>query len=188
MFITTWVSYNFTLILDDVICIPIRLAFNLIFDTKTIDKMKNLIIILFTIVTIGCDNGQKNSNSTDIETTLIGKGNLHGAGEESIEQQRLIITDQDSWLSLLDQMNSVNNVSDSFAETEIDFSEFTVIAVFNEMKGTGGHRLELNVSSNSESIVVDITEISPEGMATTVVTQPYIIVKIPNSDLPIVFQ
>ncbi len=58
-----------------------------------------------------------------METTLIAKENLHGNGAEGISEQNLIISDQTTWNDLITQMNSVNNVSDNFTETDIDFSE-----------------------------------------------------------------
>ncbi len=42
--------------------------------------------------------------------------------------------------------------------------------------------------SNSENIIVNITKFAPEGNATTVITQPYNIVKIPTSELSIIFE
>ena len=85
-------------------------------------------------------------------------------------------------------MNSANNVSNSFTETNIDFSEYTVIAVFNQIKVNGGHSLELNIMSNSENIIVSVTNLGASGNATALITQPYHIVKIKNSDLPILFE
>ena len=85
-------------------------------------------------------------------------------------------------------MNSVNNVSDNFSETNINFSEYTILAVFDEIKGNGGHSLELSITSDSENIIVKVADLVPEGNATTVITQPFIIKKIQNSDLPIIFE
>jgi len=125
---------------------------------------------------------------TDLETTLIAKENLHGNGAEGISEQNLIISDQTTWNDLITQMNSVNNVSDNFTETDIDFSEYKIIAVFDEIKGNGSHSLELDIISNSENIIVNVTDLALEGNATTVITQPFHIVKISNSDLPIIFE
>ena len=85
-------------------------------------------------------------------------------------------------------MNAVNKVSDNFTETKIDFSKFTVIAVFDAVKTSGGHSIELDIKPNTENVVVEVSRKSPDGMATSVMTQPYHIVKIPKTDLPIVFQ
>ena len=121
-------------------------------------------------------------------STLIAKDNLFGNGDKGIIEQNLEITDQNTWDNLISQMNSVNSVSDNFSEIDIDFSQYKVIAIFDEIRGNGGHSLELNIMSNSENIIVNITDVVPEGNATTVITQPFNIVKILNSDLPIIFE
>lgn len=149
--------------------------------------MKNIVIILVSILVLGCNSNDNKLEMTNIESTLIAKDNLYGSGAEGITEQNLIISNETAWNALIAQMNSVNNVSDSFSETNIDFLEYTIIAVFDEIKGNGGHTLELNIMSNSKNIIVNVTDLAPEGNAATVITQPFHIVKIPSSDLPIIF-
>ena len=121
------------------------------------------------------------------ESSLIAKGNLYGSGAEGIVAQNLIISNQNDWDNLIEQMNSVNKVSDSFSETTIDFSKNSIIAVFDDVKGSGGYSLELDISSTSENTLVSVSHIAPKGNATTVMTQPFHIVKITKSDLPVIF-
>ena len=149
---------------------------------------KNVLIILLSIFVLSCNSDDDNSGMVNIESTLIAKNNLFGNGDEGIIEQNLIISDQTAWNDLMTQMNSVNNVTDNFTETDIDFSEYKILAVFDEIKGNGGHSLELNIMSNSENIIVNVTDLAPEGNITTVITQPFHIVKILNSDLPIIFE
>jgi hypothetical protein len=149
---------------------------------------KNMLIILLSIFILSCNSDDDNSNPTNIKSTLIAKDNLYGNGAEGIAKQNLIISNQTAWDDLITQMNSVNNVSDSFTETNINFSEYTVIATFDEIRGNGGHSLELNITSNSENIIVNIIDSVPDGNATTVIAQPFNITKIQNSDLPILFE
>ena len=149
---------------------------------------KNVLILLLSIIALSCNTDDDNSEIGNIESTLIAKGNLFGDGTEGITVQNIVIADQTTWNSLITQMNLINNISDSFTETDIDFSEYTIIAVFDEIKGTGGHSLELDIITNSDNIIVRITDIHPDGNATTVITQPFHIVKITNSDLPILFE
>ncbi|WP_411896263.1 protease complex subunit PrcB family protein [Winogradskyella sp. A2] len=149
---------------------------------------KHLLIVLLSIFVFSCSSDDDNSNSRVIESTLIAKDNLYGAGDEGITEQNLIISNQTTWNNLITQLNSVNNVSDNFTETDINFSEYTIIAVFDEIKANGGYSLELNITSNSENIIVNINEIVPEGNVTTVITQPFNITKIQNSALPIIFE
>lgn len=151
--------------------------------------MKQSVLILFSAIFIlSCDSDDTSFEMSSIESILIAKDNLYGNGDEGIIEQNMVISESTTWTNLIAQMNSVNTVSDSFSETDIDFSEYRVIAVFDEIKGNGGHSLDLNIMSNSENIIVHITDVAPEGNATTVITQPYHIVKILNSDLPVQFQ
>ncbi|TMM29654.1 hypothetical protein FDT66_11110 [Polaribacter aestuariivivens] len=149
---------------------------------------KNVLIILLSILILSCNSEDNDSEIVNIESTLIAKGNLFGNGNEGIIEQNLEITNQNTWNSLISQMNSVNNISDNFSEINIDFSQYKVIAIFDKIRGNGGHSLELKIISNSENIIVNITNVVPEGNATTVITQPFHIVKISNSDLPIIFK
>ena len=136
----------------------------------------------------GCRSYNNNSEIIKIEATLIAKDNLYGNGAEGINKQNLVITNKSVWNNLIAQMNAVNNVSNSFSETEIDFSKYVVIAVFDEIKSNGGYSLALTITDNSENIMVNVTTIAPQGFATTVITQPFHIVKILKSDLPIIFE
>ncbi len=148
---------------------------------------KALFFVLVSIVFFACSN-DNDDKIIAIELIEIGKGNLFGNGDEGIDQQNLIITDENSWIELMDQMNSVNIVTDDFTETNIDFSSYQIIAVFDEIKGNGGHSLSLNVTQNSNNIIVSIIDVVPQGNSTAIMTQPYNIIKIPNSNLPILFQ
>lgn len=151
---------------------------------------KYVLILLVAILTFSCNSDNENSDSemTNVEQTLIVRNNLYGNGDEGLVDQNMVITNQDSWSNLIVQLDAVNNVSDSFSEIDIDFSQYTIIAVLDEIRGNGGHNIELNIMSNSENIIVDVNNTSPEGNATTVITQPFIIVKILNSSLPIIFE
>lgn len=160
--------------------------------------MKNVLFFILLLCVFNCKANKENTNaekakleSADMETTqsrIIAKGNLYGSGNEGIIAQNLIITDQNEWDKLMSQMNSVNKVTDSFAETSLDFSKYTIIAVFADVKGSGGHRIDLSMTSNSENTTVRVTSIAPKEMAATVMTQPYCIIKIAKSNLPILFE
>jgi len=149
---------------------------------------KSLLFILLSLLVLGCSSEDNNSELENIDATLIAKDGLSGNGEEGIAQRNMVINDEISWNSLITKMNSVNNESDKFSETDIDFSQFTVIAVFDKVRESGGFELELDITSNSENIVVNVTDKAPQGYTTTVMDQPYHIVKIATSDLPILFE
>lgn len=156
--------------------------------------MKNLIIILFTsLFLISCDtyNTTDTNQQKSIEPmtyTIIAQGDLHGDGAEDISAQKTVITDDQNWQALITKMDAVNNESEKFSEITIDFSEYMLIAVFEEIKGNGGYSIDLNITADTENIIVHSTTNAPQGMAITVMTQPYIIVKLPKSDLPVIFE
>jgi len=150
--------------------------------------MKIFLIAILSILALSCNEADDNSNSVTIESTLIAKDNLYGGGNEGIIEQNLVISDQATWDALMTQMNSVNNVTNTFTETVIDFSEYKIIAVFDAIKANAGHSIELYITSNSESIFVNVTDLTPGGNAATVITQPFHIVKIQATNLPIVFE
>ncbi|WP_178986078.1 protease complex subunit PrcB family protein [Winogradskyella helgolandensis] len=146
------------------------------------------LIVLFLVFVMSCKSNQNNVEMKTVKSVLIAKGNLHGAGSEGFTKENSVIDNQSDWESLMARMNKVNNVSESFTETKIDFSKYAIIAVFNDVKGSGGHSIELNISTTSENTLVTVKYISPSGNATSVMTQPYYITKIPKQNLPIVFE
>ncbi|MCL2130868.1 MAG: hypothetical protein FWH36_00205, partial [Lentimicrobiaceae bacterium] len=116
---------------------------------------------------------------------LIAKGNL--AGSEGIPKQNLVITTQTDWENLITAMNSVNNLTDSFAEINIDFSKYQIIAVFDEVKSEGGWSVDItDITEHSNGIRVSYANLET-GDSTSVVTQPFYIVKIPASPKPVFF-
>jgi hypothetical protein len=148
----------------------------------------NIISIVLFLLVLSCKTNLESSKMEKVDSFLIAKGNLYGSGAEGLTAQNLVIDNQGEWNSLVNKMDSVNKVSDTFEETKIDFSKFNVIAVFDEVKGSGGHSLELIINSNSKNRIVNVSHLAPEGSATTVMTQPFYIVKIAKSKLPIVFK
>jgi hypothetical protein len=102
-------------------------------------------------------------------------------------QQNSVMTNSDNWIELLNQIDSINNVSGNFTEIDIDFNNFQIIAIFDDIKPNGGYALDVLVIENENNIKVTITEIIPQDNATTVITQPYIIVKILINSKPIIF-
>ncbi len=92
---------------------------------------------------------------------------------------KVIISNVNDWQNLISQMNSVNNVSDDFTETEINFNKFTVFAIFLEVKSNGWEIGTETVTENQNSISISTLETE---YVTTVITQPFSIVKVPKAN------
>ena len=152
----------------------------------SIMKIK-ILIFLFGIGLLNSCNSDDNSEikSTKINFTEIGKGALHGNGQEGISQSNITITNTNDWLNLISQMNSVSNVSDNFTEIDIDFNEFTVFAIFLDVKGNGW-KIEIeNIIENENNISISTQETE---FANSVMTQPFHIIKIPKTTKPIIVE
>lgn len=136
---------------------------------------------------LSCNNDDNKSSfqSTEITFTEIGKGALYGNGVENISQSNLVINNQTDWENLISQMNSVNNVSDTFSETSIDFNNYIILAVILEVKGNGWEVKISNVVENEANITVTIEETE---LINSVINQPYHLIKIPKTIKEIVFE
>ena len=149
--------------------------------------MKTIILILSIFLATSCsgDDDNQTAQSTTVTFTEIGKGVLEGNGEEGIIQSNMVINNITDWQNLITQMNSFNNVTDNFSETNIDFSTHQIIAIFKEVKPTNCEVEISSITENDNNLSVSVVETEYDF---TVVTQPFHIVKIPITDKPIEFE
>lgn len=118
---------------------------------------------------------------------VVSNNALYGGGEEKIEKGTQIINSENEWSELKDQMNSINNVSDGFKIQSINFDRQTVIACFDEVRPSGGFSIGVKLITESADRITVYTEFtSPTMSAISVLTQPYIIVVIDKTELPII--
>ena len=128
--------------------------------------MKLKILIMLSLIFIfGCKCNKTSTEmaSKNFESVLIAKGNLYGAGAEGIEKQNLVITNKNDWNALLTQLDTTNKVSQSFTETDIDFNKFTVIAIFESVKGSGGHKIAVDILETSEQKIITVKPYITKG-------------------------
>lgn len=132
----------------------------------------------------------QNGDPVAVAFTSVGKENLYGNGAEDIDESNLVINDSSAWQDLLDQMTFVNDLPPGFGDTNVDFEQWTVIASFDQIQSYGGFSIDvISVTEKDGQIVVDIEKSGGgQGAATTVITQPFHIVKIPKTTLPVTFE
>ncbi len=151
--------------------------------------MKKLLLILVTTIFLSCSNSDSKTSTSDLTLFEIGSGNLYGNSSEGIIESRLLVTNSVSWNTLMNEMNSVNNVSASFTETTIDFANYDLIVLFDQVRGSGGYTIEAsNVNENTSSIVVSVNLQVPTGVVPLVITQPFHIYKIAKTTKPVIFE
>ncbi len=141
-----------------------------------------LCILLFGV--LGCSSTiqpSKTLKKEEIVFSTISKGTLFGNGIEGILEEKFTIKNEKQWQVFLNKINSVNNVSSSFSEININFSNHNIICVFDTIRNTGGYAIEIErvfVEKKNLNIVYNKKEPGPMEMVTTIITQPYHIVKI----------
>lgn len=164
-----------------------RIFFNQKKSFKLNNYKKTLLILSLFLFIYSCINecDENEFQSTNIDFVEIGIGSLSGSGLEDINQSNLVITNQTDWQELIIVIDAVVNVSGNFSETDIDFDNFILIAVFLELKDNGYDVEITNVIENENNITITTQE--TESL-TLVMTQPYHIVKIPVSDKTVIFE
>lgn len=156
-------------------------------------KMKPIFLIFLLVAFVSCQPNEVAPETSkditftkDLDFSVVAQGNL--SGSENIEKSNLIIQDNTSWEGLINKMNSVNNVSSKFIETNIDFSSYTIIAVFDKVYGNGGHSIDvINVTENDFNVIVKLDRLL-KGDLTSVITQPFQIIKVPKTAKQITFE
>ena len=139
--------------------------------------MKTLLLIFSSFIILSCTHNAQQSNS--VSYTEIANGILPGAGAEGFSQSNRAITNTTDWHNLMDQMNSIHNITHTFTETNIDFNTYEVIAIFDEVRPIGDCTADItNIVETATEIRVTYHFSSPNGFAPYVITQPFHIVKI----------
>jgi hypothetical protein len=149
--------------------------------------MKKLIVYFFSIIFFSsCENDEFIPREINLE--IIGSGNLYGDGFEDILPGNYVITNESTWNILLNKIDINPNTTDSFTTTNIDFNNYQIIAVFDEIRPNPGRTIGIQeIIENQNSIHITVLSLGPGG-ALNVITQPFQIVKIPLSSKPIFFQ
>ncbi|PZR19536.1 MAG: hypothetical protein DI539_13655 [Flavobacterium psychrophilum] len=145
---------------------------------------------------VSCQNddasttNNSNSDPSLVEFTSVGKENLYGNGAEEINESNLVINDNAAWQDLLGQMTTVNDLPFGFGDPNVDFSQWTVIATFDKVQMSGGFAIDVvSVTEENGGVVVDVEKTGGgSGAEATVITQPFHIVKIPKTNLPVTFE
>ena len=149
-------------------------------------------LLVIAVFLVSCTSSTPNRTSQvfqpqNIVPTLILQSNLYGAGQENILEQRTVIDNAADFNILINKMNIVNNTMFPPISTSVDFNTHKVIAVFDQIRGNGGHSIDItNVVENQNNVTVTVQRLLTGGL-TTVVTQPFHIVKIPTTNKPIIF-
>ena len=117
--------------------------------------------------------------------SLIAQG-TQGSG--TLINRNLVIKEQEEWGNLINNLSE--NVKNSFHETEIDFDNYQIIAVFDNVRNFGYWKIEVMcITECSDKITVNVKAYSSGGAASPqIISYPYHIIKIPASTKRIEFK
>jgi hypothetical protein len=151
--------------------------------------MKTIVLffLLFGMF-FSCKNETDQFIPKNINPTFIAEGILLSNFSKSSGTKNFVINSELEWDSFITSMDNPNGLSESFNEVTIDFDLFTVLAVFDQPRSTGGYTVTIKkIIENVDNIVVNV-EYSGEADASQMPTHPYYIVKIPKVKKQVIFK
>ncbi|MFH1777864.1 MAG: protease complex subunit PrcB family protein [Candidatus Omnitrophota bacterium] len=142
-------------------------------------------VVLFFSQSIFVYSANRKMFASEIKITQEWKGHYSGYNQ----QEMFVITTKEEWSAVWKKVHSLQLSIPVLPE--IDFDKEMVIAVFMGEKSSGGYIIEVTkIIKTDKEVVVEIMEKTPAPgtMKTMALTQPYHLVVIEKSNLPVVFQ
>lgn len=146
--------------------------------------ISTIICLLMLAAIQGC-NSSKDIAKSDIKFELVSKGPASGIDD----RKQVVIKSESEFRAKFAEVNSI-----FYPQPEapaVDFSKYTVIAVFQGTKNNGGYTIKIDKISYDEdgNVKVSVIETSPGSncVTTDAITHPYYIVKIPKTDAKVLF-
>lgn len=133
-------------------------------------------ISLLTICLISCSKDKVPFVPAPIEFIEIAKG--HISGKENIPESCTLINNSVEWEALLTQMDLSMTVLAEINEQDIDFENYSIVALFLEVKGSIWEVQIDEMIEFEHEIHLSTSEIES---ILTAISQPYHIVKIPKT-------
>lgn len=138
---------------------------------------------------MNCSTSKKNTSIPpgEMTYTIIKSGNMYGAGEEGLAAGIIAASNTEEMNNLINKMNSVNEEINKPLISDVHFfNESMLLFIFDKVRGSGGHVIQVETITNTGTeISVAVKEIAPNGPASTVLSQPYTILQLKKSTLPV---
>lgn len=117
-----------------------------------------------------------------IEFQTIFKG--ENSGGEFVTKADIVIDDQTKWQQVWGTLSK--NQDPQTVPPAVDFDKESVIVSFQGQKGSGGYEIEIkDVKRSDDTVSISILETEPgkSCSTTSVITEPFHIIKLPISNL-----
>lgn len=149
-------------------------------------ELRIIFLLSLVLLTLSCSEDDTDQTSI-LETTVIANGVL--PSNEIISKKNIVITNQVEWQELLERLESVDpNILDSFSETNLDFSNVQVIAVFDEVRPHTGFYINVSKVLEVESNVIATVVMDNTENGYTALSQPYQILTFEKINKPVIFK
>lgn len=147
-----------------------------------------LFLALAFLVFSACTRNEDEDLQRDpIQQTKIAEGTLSSA--ETFPSQNLLISSEEDWKALIAALQQENpDVLHWFSETEVDFEQFQVLALIDEVRPHSSYYLSISEILETETQVEVKLQQGHTGEGFTVLSQPFYIARIAKTDKPVVFQ
>ena len=156
--------------------------------------MKKTLLAAFVVCLLaGCqdDDSQPANNNTDpvaVEFETVLKADFSG---DPVDAGNFVINTGTEWNTFVTLANSIYGGEwEPLADVTLDLENYTYLISMDEWHGNGGHEIEIvSITQSDGSLIADVEDSDPdEGAVTTVHSQPYHIVKIDKTELPVIFE
>lgn len=154
-------------------------------------KTQGHIIILFLAMSLlslnSCRTVQEADLPQDVNYETLKTGAMYGGGEEGLEAGFIAVRSREDWENLVKQMNKINEHVDISIADDIDFEQDMIIALIDQVRGSGGYTFSAeSITREGDQLSIRLLSKAPDGSSTSVMTQPYELIKTRKTDLTIV--
>ncbi len=128
---------------------------------------------------------RKKPSGNDVPFTTIDSGSNSGVNVRHL----VAIKDQAEWMALW--RRHASNLQPPPTPPNVDFNSEMVVAVFSGERKSGGYGIQVDsikLAGNKLVVIVSETSPGPGDITMMMITQPYHIVRLGKSTLPVVFQ
>ena len=152
--------------------------------------MKLMVIITLGAICLlfnGCKS-EKEFDAKSITPQIIAHGELFGNDLYGVFNQNQVIKTQTELNELIALMNSVSDSQINFFETEIDFSIYQVLAIFDIVRSSNESNIKItNITEFSDKLIVNTKITSRKGFWESI-SQSCRFMKLPKTSKKIIFE
>lgn len=143
-------------------------------------------LLLVALVSCQNDDSEPTNEPVNVEFTTVEKGDY--LNPYTVPSGNFVVNTQEE----LDALNStyIEHSQVAFPSASVDFSTKTLIMAIDEHHANSGYYLDIvSITKYSDHIVVDVNKtVNTEEEILTMESQPYHLVTIPKTTLPVTFQ